>query len=85
MCFLSTRKEYIDFMSTTSSQVLADRLRELCFSEELFSSQDMARLKAVAEEERVKIEAEFDAKFRARIAKLITRTTVDKIITGDGQ
>jgi hypothetical protein len=72
-------------MTTNPDQLLAERLRELCFSEELFSSEDMARLKAVAEKERVALAVEFDAKFRARIAKRITRTTIDKIINGDGQ
>ena len=66
-------------MTTTTAQVLSDRLRELCFSEELFSREDTAKLKAVVEAERVELEAEYNAKFRARISKMITRTTVDKI------
>jgi hypothetical protein len=68
-------------MTTTTAQVLSDRLRELCFSEQLFSSEDTAKLKAVVEAERVALEDEFNAKFRARTAKLVTRVTVDKIIS----
>ena len=63
-----------------TSQILADRLNELRFPEGLFPTEDMARLKAIAEDEYVKLEAEFNAKFRARIGKLITRKTIGRII-----
>lgn len=69
-------------MTTNPAQVLADRLSELHFPEGLFPAEDMAQLKAIVEEERAALEAEFDAKFKARIAKLITRKTIGKIISG---
>jgi hypothetical protein len=69
-------------MTANPSKVLADRLRELRFSEEFFPSEDMAQLKAIVEDEHAALEAEFDDKFRARISKLITRKTIGKIIGG---
>lgn len=65
-----------------SDQLLAERLDELHFSKELFPAEDMAQLKAIVEDERAALEAEFDAKFKARVTKLITRKTIGKIISG---
>ncbi len=71
-------------MTTNPTQLLAARLKELRFPEGLFPSEDMAQLKAIVEAERVKLEGEFDAKFKARVSKLITRKTIGKIIGGTG-
>jgi hypothetical protein len=78
----ASANSYFGCMKTiTSDQLLADCLRELHFSEGLFPPDDMAQLKAIVERERAALEAEYDAKFKARIAKLITRKTIGRIIS----
>jgi hypothetical protein len=68
-------------MKTVSSdQLLANRLGELRFPPELFPPSDLARLEALVENERTTLEAEYQAKLTARVAKVITRKAIAGVI-----
>jgi hypothetical protein len=66
--------------SISSDQLLAECLRQLRFPLEFFPPGDLQRLEAKVEVERAALEAEFHAKLRARVAKVITRKSIASVI-----
>ena len=63
-----------------SKQLLAARLGELHFPQEFFPPADFAQLLDIVEDERAELEAEYRAKLRERVAKLITRKSIASVI-----
>ena len=62
-----------------SSPLVAARVKEL-YENSVFSPFVMSQLGIIAENERAKLQAECDEKLRLRLAKLITRKTVGKLV-----
>jgi hypothetical protein len=63
-----------------SKQLLTNRLRELHFPQEFFPPADFTQLLDIVERERVELEAEYRAKLRDRVVKLITRKSIAGVI-----
>jgi hypothetical protein len=72
--------QFLIMTSISSSQLLADRLDALRFPPKLFPAGDLQQLEARVESERAALEAEYHAKLRQRVAKVINRKTIAGVI-----
>ena len=62
-----------------TSPLVAARIKEL-YKDSVFSPFVMGQLGIIAENERAKLQASCDEKLRMRLAKLISRKTVGKLV-----